>query len=118
MRVMEMSFLLSDDEVFTLMSLAPGRTEAGQSFADGALDGAKLCDLSGLVDKSLARRSGDELELIPVIRMVADALSRADFALRDGEVWEVGSPWLNLLCERYAFRDGYWKITPMKAEPR
>ena len=112
MVVLEVSFILSDDEVFSLMSLFPDRSVAGQGFMDEALGGAVVCDLSGLVGKGLARVAGGQLELVPVVRMVADALARGDSVSRRGEVWDVRSKWVSLVCERYLFRDGHWKISP------
>ena len=110
---MDVSFLLSADELFTLMSLSTSRTGSGQLFADEALAGAGLDDLSGLVDKKLARRFGEELELMPVVRMISDALSRAEGIERSGETWNVRSPWVSLRCERYLYNEGLWKITPV-----
>ena len=111
---MDISFILAIDELYTLMSLIPNHTEAGKRFAEGALPGAEMCDLSGLVDKGLARRAGAELEVAPVIRMVADALARAAEATSDGGVWMIESPWVALRCEAYPYQDGCFRVTPLK----
>jgi len=111
---MDVSFILSSDELYTLIFLATETSEAGQKFSDEALAGAEICDLSGLVEKNLARRVEDELDLEPVLRMVANAISNADSADLRGEVWDISSPWVSLLCERYAYHENHWKITPLK----
>ena len=111
---MEVSFILSDDELLTLISLVPCRTVAGARFVSDALSGAELCDLGGLVDKRLARRVGEEMELTPVIRMVADALARSDSAENRGGSWLIGSPWVTLRCERYPYQGKRFRITPLK----
>jgi len=111
---MEVSFILSSDEVLTLMSLAPELTEAGQRFKDEALSDAKICDLSGLVDKNLAHRINDELDIDPVIRMISSAISRADKIEPQGDTWHIQSPWAALLCEKYPYHENHWKITPVK----
>lgn len=113
---MKVSFILSADEVFTLASLTSEHTEAGRYFLDEVLTGAEICDLTGLVEKKLARQVGGEIELSPVLRMVAGALSRADSAARHGEAWEVRSPWVTLLCEKYIYRDKHFKITPVESK--
>jgi len=111
---MDVSFILSSDEIFTLMSLMPGKTDAGRQFAEGALVGAVFCDLSGLVEKRLARMVGDELEIVPVLRMLVDSLARADSAELRGEAWVMCSPWVTVQCSPYPYRDGDWKITPVQ----
>jgi hypothetical protein len=111
---MDVSFILSMDELYTLMLLAPKISENGRRFINEALADAEICDLSGLVEKSLARRIEDELDLEPVLRLVADALSNADNAQLIGEVWSIRSPWVSLLCERYTYHENHWKITPVK----
>jgi len=113
---MDISFILSADEILTLISLMPGQTGPGKKFCDEALPNAVICDLTGLIDKKLARMVGDELELAPVIHMVADAVARATSAELLGETWEVHSPWISLQCETYPFREGDWRITPLKYE--
>jgi len=111
---MDISFILSFDELFTLISLIPGRTEAGARFVETALSGALLCDLNGLVEKKLATRAGSELEIALVVRMLSDAISRADSAeVRDG-VWEIHSPWVSLRCEAYPYQDKQYLITPLE----
>ena len=114
---MDISFILSTDEVFTLISMIDDKTEAGELFSSEALPGAGYCDLSGLVDKKLARVAGDELELAPVLRMLADAIARASSIERSGEAWSIRSPWVSLRCEEYPYREGHLKITPVKEEP-
>ena len=111
---MEISFILSADEIFTLISMMLNRTKSGTEFLENALRGAKLCDLSGLINKKLAHIDGDELELEPVIRMVIDSISNADIAEDHGNYWEIHSAWINLHCEIYPFKADYWKITPVK----
>jgi len=112
--IMDVSFILSSDELYTLIYLAPEVSAAGRRFSDEALEGAEICDLSGLVEKNLAHRVGDELDLEPVLRMVAGAVSNADSAEFHGNVWSIRSPWVSLLCERYAYHENSWKITPLK----
>ena len=109
---MDVSFILSADELFTLLSLYPEQSKAGRSFADAALQDAALCDLSGLTEKNLARLAGGELDLAPVIGMVADAIAHADSAEERDGVWNVSAPDIILRCEKYAYREETWKITP------
>ena len=111
---MDVSFILSGDEIFTLMGLFSGHTEVGERFAAGALVGAEICDLSSLVEKKLAKRVGDSLEIEPVVRMVADAMARADSATNKDDKWEIDSPWISLQCEQYPYQANHWKITPLQ----
>lgn len=111
---MDVSFILSSDELYTLIFLTPEVTEAGRRFSDEALSDAIVCDLSGLVEKNLARRVKDELDLEPVLRLVADAVSNADSVEFNGEIWSIRSARLSLLCQRYAYHENHWKITPLK----
>ena len=111
---MEISFVLSADELFTLMSASPECTKAGRNFSDQALIGAKICDLSGLVDKKLARRAEDELALSPVMRMLTDTLTGAESAVPCDNGWEIRSPWITVRCEIYPYREGHFRIIPMK----
>ena len=111
---MDVSFILSSDELYTLISLIPVRTEAGARFAGAALSGARLCDLSGLLEKKLARRVNGELELAAVIRMLSDAISRADSASNHNGVWEIRSPWVSIRCEDYPYQENHFKITPLE----
>ena len=113
---MDISFILTSDEIFTLMSLLPDRTEGGERFAAEALPDAKQCDLSSLADKKLAKLTNGELELAPVIRMMADAIARADSVEAKGDIWNIDSPWVSLRCEKYLYQDGCWKITPLGEE--
>ena len=111
---MDVSFILSSDELFTLISLMPEQTEAGRRFADNALSEAVLCDLTGLEEKKLARISKEGVELEPVIHMLADAMARADSAELHGDIWEIHSSWVSLQCIRYKYRQGHWKVTPVR----
>ena len=111
---MEVSFLLSLDELYTLIALTPEVSKAGRRFCDEALSGAEICDLSGLVEKKLAHRMEDELVIEPVLRMVCGAISKADSAEVNGEAWSICSPWVALQCEKYAYHEDHWKITPVK----
>jgi len=111
---MDVSFILSDDELYTLLYLAPEKTEAGQRFIDEALSGAEICDLTGLTEKNLARIIEDEIELESVLRLVTGAISKATEVKKQGEAWFIGSPWVNLLCEDYRYNDKHRKITPVK----
>jgi len=110
---MEVSFILSDNELYTLATIAQEKTEAGQRFIDEALNNAKLCDLSGLIEKKLARYTGGELELEPVLRMVIGAISGATSAKLHGEVWNIGSSRVDILCEDYPYHEGHRRITPV-----
>ena len=102
---MDVSFILSTDEFFTLLSLYPEHSEAGRRFADDALQDAALCDLSGLTEKNLARSAGGEMELAPVIGMVADSIAHADSAEEYNGVWNISAPDIMLRCEKYAYRE-------------
>ena len=113
---MDVSFLLSSDEIFTLMSLFPGHTEGGERFAAEALIGARTCDLSSLAEKKLARLINGNLELEPVVRMVGNAIAQAENTSNQEDVWEISSPWVSLRCEKYLYKEGYWKITPVEEE--
>ncbi|MCL2151800.1 MAG: hypothetical protein FWH57_02395 [Oscillospiraceae bacterium] len=113
---MEISFILSADEIFTLMSLFPDHSEGGRRFAAEALQGASPCDLSELPVKKLAKLVGGELEIEPAVRMAIDAIARADSASMSEDVWDIRSPWVFLRCEKYLYKEGYWKITPVEEE--
>ena len=115
---MDVSFILSENELFTLMSLAPDPSEAGRAFAEAALAGAQRCDLGGLADRKLAKHvGGGGLELAPAIRMIADALAHADSVEESGGgggSWVVRSRWVTLRCERYPYQDGHLRVIPLK----
>jgi len=113
---MDVSFILSSNELYTLISLASDTTKASQQFCEDALSGAEICDLSGLIEKGLAREFGDGLELEPVLRMIAGALSKADRATYHEAAWDIRSQWVNLLCEKYPFNENHWKITPVNSK--
>jgi hypothetical protein len=113
---MEVSFILKADELFTLMSLVPERTKAGQKLYDEAVSGFSICDLSGLVEKNLARFVEDELVLDPVLSMISSALSTADSARLYDEVWDIKSKWINLQLEKYKYNEEHWKITPLRGK--
>ena len=110
---MDVSFILSLDEVFTLITLSGRQTDSGARFAKEALTGAALCDLSGLVEKKLAGRVGSEIELAPITDMMADALALSDSAELDDSVWTIRSPWVVLRCETYPYKERHFKITPL-----
>lgn len=112
---MDISFILSAEELFTLMSLESGTSDAGLHFIDEALGGTEICDLSGLVDKGLARTADDELVLEPVLRMIISALSKASGAERNSGGWRIRSPWVELHCEMYQYNNNHWKITPVNS---
>jgi len=111
---MEVSYILSSDELFTLISLNQDLSGAGQKFCYEALENATICDLSGLVEKKLAQQMEDELNLEPVLRMVSTAISQADSAEQQNNIWKINSPWLALLCMKYEYQENHWKVTPVK----
>jgi len=110
----DVSFILSSDELYTLISLAPQLSNAGQQFYTDALSGAIICDLSGLVEKKLAHRIEDEIDVEPVLKMISDAISKADSIETENGVWKIKSPWVALVCERYIYHENHWRITPVK----
>jgi len=112
---MEVAFILSLNELFTLMSMIPGGSDAGRQFSKDALPGASMCDLGGLAEKKLARYNTDgKMELMPVVRMLTDALARADSVESFENGWIVRSPWITLQCENYPYNQKHLKITPIK----
>ena len=113
---MEVSFILSNDELYTLISLIPVRTEAGARFVEEALSGAQLCNLNGLLEKKLARRADGELELelAPVVRMLSDAIARADSAKNHFGSWEIRSQWVSLRCAACPHQENHLIITPLE----
>jgi hypothetical protein len=111
---MEVSFILSANEIFTLISQTPEHTESGERFIREALAGAQSCDLTSLVKKKLAHITDNELELEPVLYMLITALSHADNAENCVSHWEIQSPWVSLRCESYPFKAGYWRLSPVK----
>ena len=110
---MDISFILSADEIFTLMSLFPEHTEAGKRFINDALVQAKPCDLSSLAEKKMTRLTGGDYELAPVVRMIADSMARADSSDFIEGVWYIRSPWILLRCEEYPYRERHWRISPL-----
>jgi len=113
---MDISFILSLDELFTLISLSGAKSDAGKHFVEEALPGAAFCDTNGLVEKKFAKMTDGELDLVPVLRMVADAIAKANSIVQRGEGWDIRSPWVSLHCERSIYCEGHMKITPMKGE--
>ena len=111
---MEVSFILSAEEFFTLTSLVSDVTEAGERFRNEALCGAEICDLSGLIEKNMARQVDDELVLEPVLRMISSAVLEADSAEVNDGIWSIRSQWVELRCEKYLYHENHWKITPVQ----
>ena len=109
---MNVSFILSDDELFSLLSLFEEPSECGKLFMTQALISAESCDLSILTDKKLAKLINDQLEIEPVVRMVIDAIACADNAENHNDIWHIRSPWISLICEKDPYHEGQWKITP------
>jgi len=109
--MMDVSFILSQNELYTLLSAEPKRTEAGAVFLETALSGAERCDLSGLVERKLARRVSSGPEPAPVIAMLSCAISQADSAEESGGIWEISSQWLSIRCEAYPYQEEHLKIT-------
>lgn len=112
--IMDVSFILSANEIFTLMQLIPSHTEAGQLFIKEALVGAEACDLAGLIERDLARCVRDEISLEPIIRMVADTIALAESAQVHEGVWKISAPWLSLICKPDRYRKGHFIITPVQ----
>ena len=111
---MEISFILSKDELLTLILINDDITEAGQCFVDTALEGAEICDLLSLIDKNFAKNVNDELEVEPVLRMIADAIAHAVSSEHKDDTWKIGSKLIALECQKYPFHEGYLKITPVE----
>jgi len=111
---MDVSFILSTDELYTLISQMNTQTQAGKAFVEKALAGAQSNDLSMLAGKNLAGVDGEELTLAPVLQMLVDAISNAGRAEYNGRYWEIDSDWVTLQCESYPFIDRHWKLTPVK----
>jgi len=112
---MDVSFILSADELYTLISLIPDMTISGKHFCDEALAGAEICDLSGLIHKNMAKQVEDELELEPVLRMISSAVSKATSAEHHDGIWSIRSEWIDLRCEKYPYHDNHWKVTPVNS---
>ena len=113
---MDIAFILSADEIITLLSQFPDHTEAGERFISNALPNALFCDLSSLAEKNLAALTDGKLELAPALRMAIDAIARAESADNNDGVWDIRSLWVFLRCEEYSYNEGYWKITPVNNE--
>ena len=112
---MDVSYILSADELFTLMSLVTEHSEAGTQFGADALQGAEVCDLGGLVGKKMAKQGVDgEVELAPVLGMLAESIARAERIEQDDGGWLVFSPLVMSRCEVYRYKEGHFKITPIE----
>jgi len=111
---MDVSFVLSADELFTLISQMNKQTEAGKTFVEKALKNAEICDLSNLEEKNLAGIGGDELILVPVMHMLINAISNATGAEDKDSYWEIDSDWVTLHCERYPYKEEHWILSPIK----
>jgi len=111
---MDVSFILSSDEIYTLVSQMRTQSETGKDFIEKALANAVENDLSGLIKKNLARIEGDELILAPVIHMMIDSISNAKHAELNDGCWEIESDWITFKCEDYPYMEAHWKLTPIK----
>ena len=119
----EVSFILSRDELYTLVLLSGEPSEAGRDFVAGVLAGAVQNDLLGLVEKKMAHEQNGKILLEPVVRMLGAAVCKADKvdvaeskgkkSKNDG-IYTIYSPWLKLRCERYARIADCIKLTPLK----
>ena len=112
---MDVSYILSADELFTLMSLFPDHSEAGKAFVADALRDAKICGLDEPVKKEMAKiYPSGEIELSPIIRMLTDALAHASDVRQTENGWICHSPWITVKCDVYAYKEGHYKLTPIK----
>jgi len=112
---MEVSFILSKDELLTLIVSMPELSEAGEKFVEKALFDAEINDLSGLFEKNMAKQSGDEIELEPIVQMIVDSIATADSCELNDDTWIINSPWLLLECTKNPYLDNSWKITPIES---
>ncbi|MCL2820285.1 MAG: hypothetical protein FWD38_05580 [Oscillospiraceae bacterium] len=111
---MDISFIFTADEIFTLASMINNHSPAGKEFIGNALTDAQICDLSSLAEKEHAQINGDKLELEPVIRMVFDTVTKAVRVVNVDDYWMIYSNRLTLKCEKYRFKENSWKISPIK----
>jgi len=111
---MEVSYILSSDELYTIIIHDQDFSDAGRKFCNEALNNATICDLTGLIEKKLAQQREDELELEPVLKMISIAISKANSAEQQNNIWIVTSPWITLLLKQYKHQENHWKITPVK----
>ena len=112
---MDVSYIFSADELFTLISLIPDRSDAGQRFCEDALADAALCSLDGLGAKKMAKQHpGNQLELAPVIRMITETLAKAESLERIKNGWLLRSPWITVSCEAYPHLERHYLITPLE----
>lgn len=114
---MDVSYIMSVDEIFTLMMLIPEHTAPGEQFISEALTGADNCALDELEGKKMAKRTDDgRIELAPVISMFIETLAKASAVERAESGWIVRSQWITLHCEPYPYKDKHYILTPMKGD--
>jgi hypothetical protein len=113
---MTVSFILSIDEIYTLMSLVPEHTDAGSRLLAEVFAGGKTDGLTELIDKKLAHNINGTLELTPALRMIAFTLARPEELIAKQGFYLVRSAWIKLKLEKYTYKDGHYRITPLKEQ--
>ena len=119
---LEVSFMLSRDELYTLVLLSGEPTEAGKYFISEALAGASPDDLSGLIEKKMAHGHGEKIVVEPVIRMLGASICKAEkidfinLGNESGGTYVVCSPWIKIRCEPYPRIENCLKLTPEKPD--
>ena len=109
--------MFSADELFTLVSMIEDHSEPGKQIIDEALHDAEPCELSGLIEKKMAKKSeSDIIEVAPIIKMIIEAIAHAESVKRNDIDWEIKSQWVDLKLEAYPFRDEYFRITPINQD--
>lgn len=94
---LNVSFLFSRDELYTLVKKYD-LSDAGKAFMDKVLLDAREDDLSGFVQKQLAKAQDGKILLEPVICMIAESIASAiEFWEKDG-CYEIKSEWVALKC--------------------
>ena len=113
---MDISYIFSADELFTLVSAMFNNPE-GENSVPEFLKDAKACDLDRLVKKGMAKTfSNGEIELTPIVNMLIDALAFPDNIqeINTGFIFE--SNWIKVKCETYPFNENHYKLTPINIQ--
>lgn len=112
----EISFIMSRDELYTLILLNGEPSEWGKNFVETELGGAQKNNLLNLADKRMASFRDGKLFIEPVIRMMGAAICKTYKTEKMDGVYIIYSQWINIRYEIYSQIEGYVRLTPIKPE--
>jgi hypothetical protein len=115
-KILDVSYILSFDELLTLLTLAKTQTNECRHFADSVLTDAKLIPLNGLITKGLATRIDGKIRIDTVLRMLIDTIATAETIEERKECWHLKGEHINVNIALYPHIARHIKIIPIQKE--